>query len=578
MAGSGGKAPDPAGGAGGASLGQSGSAGAAGAGAGAGGAGNPTVAATCKGPFPSVATDGARYTVKVDRASAQGQLPHFWRTFGIGHLAAFLQTESGWGATLKAHVLDGIQNLELNGIRAHGLFHDDIGIYREEGGAPVYDFSRSDQIFDFLVQNGVAPIVELGSMPAALAKNPSQVWSLWKMGISPPKDFQRWQELVFKFVEHSAGRYGADVVSKWYFEVWNEPECCGGQFWKGTIDEYFHLYDSAAAGVLAALPTARVGGPVASQPVELTMNTEIGRKFLQHVTTDNFVTPGKPGHLDVFIFHTWNFVDGSVNGYFAGLDLLNSFGLNNVGVAVTEFGPTWQFNLKDEPQETAQGAAFVAQTYSDIAQRCARENKRFPVTYAWWTLSDIFKEDTYREGDPFIGAMGLISRQNIRKPAYNAYKFLSQMGSEQIALTAPNAMGVGGMATRDSSGGVQVLIYNGQSPGKGPVDDKYYTSTQAQEIAITVSGLTADLPYDVAAYRIDDTHGNAYSTWQAQGRPAMSAMTDANWMALRDTMDSKAEPMADSQCGGTYTGRFSVSSPGVVFIKLTPTPPKSATN
>jgi xylan 1,4-beta-xylosidase len=544
------------------------------AGGGASGAANPGIPATCQGNFPSVALDGAPYTVKIDRATSRQALPHFWNTYGIGHLAAFLQQDRGWGETLKAHVIDGVQNLGLNSIRAHGLFHDDIGIYREENGTPVYDFTRSDQIFDFLVQKGVSPIVELASMPAALAKDPSQVWALWKMGISPPKDYQRWQELVFKFVEHSVQRYGADVVAKWYFEVWNEPECCGGKFWKGTLDDYFRLYDYAVAGVLTAFPSARVGGPVTSQPLELTANSEVGKKFLQHVTTDNYVTPGTPGHLDVFMYHSWSFVQGAVNGYFTGLDLLSSFGLNNVGIAITEFGPTWEFNLKDEPQETAQGAAFVAQTYSDIAQRCARESKRFPVTYAWWTLSDIFMEETYREDDPFIGAMGLLSRENLRKPAYNAYRFLAQMGTEQIALAVTGSAGVGGMAARDASGGVQVLIYNAQNPGNGPVDHTYYATTEAQDIAVTVSGLPADLPYDITAYRVDQTHGNAYSTWEAQGRPTMTAMTPENWTALRDTMDSKPEPMAQSQCGAVYTGRFSVASPGVVFVKLTPTPAK----
>jgi xylan 1,4-beta-xylosidase len=566
----GGSAPTPSTAGAGTSGAAQGGSGAAG-GSASGGAATPTTPATCQGNFAPGALEGAPHAVTVNRETLRGQLPHFWKTYGIGHFAAFLQQESAWGDTLKAHVVDGIQNLGLNSIRAHGLFHDDLGIYREENGTPVYDFTQSDQVFDFLVERGVAPIVELASMPAALARDPSQVWSLWKMGISPPKDFQRWQELVYEFVAHSVQRYGADVVSSWYFEVWNEPECCGGQFWKGTIEEYFELYDHSVAGVLAALPGARVGGPVASQPVELTGNSEIGRKFLEHVTTDNYVKPGTPGQLDVLMYHTWNFIDGAVNGYFAGLSLLESFGLNQVGIAITEFGPTWQFNLHDEPQETAQGAAFVAQTYADIAQRCARDGKRFPITYAWWTLSDIFKEDTYREDEPFIGAMGLISRQNIRKPAYNAYRFLAQLGTEQVALTTNDSPGVGGLAARDAGGGVQVLIYNGQNPGNGPVDDTYYTATEAEDIAVTVSGLQPGLPYDVTAYRIDETHGNAYSTWQAMGRPTMTAMTEDDWADLRDTMDSKPEPMAHAQCGTTYSGRFSVASPGVLFVKLTPT-------
>lgn len=535
----------------------------------------PGVPATCTGDFASVATDGAPYQITVNSAMPIGPLPHFWSTYGLGRMGLFLQQDKNWGEILKGHVIDGVQNLGLTSIRAHGGFHDDVGVYSEDAnGMPVYDFSKSDQIYDFLVANNIAPIVELASMPSPLARDPSQTVFVWKMGISPPKDFQRWQELVYQFVKHSVERYTADVVSKWIFEVWNEPECCNGKFWKGTLEEYFQLYDHSVAGVQRALPGARVGGPVSSQPLELTGNSEAGRKFLEHVTTTNTLTPGTPGRLDVFMYHSWSFINGAVNGYFQGLDLLDSFGLTNVPIAITEFGPTWEFNLFDEPAENTNGAAFAAQTYSDIAQLAIARNKRFPLAYAWWTLSDVFDEDPYREDEPFIGAMGLISRENLHKPAYNTFKFLAQMGTEQVSLLTNNVSGVGGMATRDANGGVQIIVYNGQNPGKGPSDDKYYEKKAAQDITVTVSGLDATKPYDVTAYRVDETHGNAYAVWESLGRPKMPTFTDATWAQLRDAADSKPEPQAASQCGSTYTGRFPLSSPGVLFVKLTPTPPK----
>jgi xylan 1,4-beta-xylosidase len=538
-----------------------------------GGSGNSTggsaLAEDCQGNLPSTAVAGADHSVTVDGGSSWGELPHFWNTYGTGHLGLFLREDRGWGETLRAHVVDGVRNLGLNSLRQHGLFHEDIGIYREENGTPVYDFTRSDEVFDFFVEQGIEPIVELGGMPRDLARDPAATVFDWESGISPPRDFALWQELVRRFVEHSVERYGAETVARWYFEVWNEPECCGGKFWSGTLDEYFELYDHSAAAVRAVLPNGRVGGPVASQPIELTQNSAVGELFLQHVTTDNYLTPGTPGVLDFFAYHSWSFVDGAVNGYFQGLDLLDSFGVG-VSIALTEFGPTWQFNLYDEPQETAQGAAFVAQTYADIAQRCAQQGRRFPITYAWWVLSDIFEEETYREDEPFIGCMGLTSRENIRKPAYNAYKFLAQMGNEQIALSVDGLGDVGGMAARDANGGVQILVYNAQNPGLGSFDGVYYEVTDAHEIGLTVSGLNPELPYDLTAYRVDDTHGNAYATWEAQGRPTMSEMSDSDWAALRDTMDSPAEPLGEGLCGATFTQSFSLPSPGVLFVTLSP--------
>ncbi len=395
--------------------------------------------------------------------------PTFWTTFGLGRMGLYLPTDAlaeahsaqdkqtfdgmKWSTALQDHTLDAIENLELRSIRAHGLFHDDIGIYTEDGsGTPVYDFTRSDIIFDFLVDNGVAPIVELASMPAALAADASKTVFDWKMIVSPPKDYAKWQGLVQAFVQHSVEKYGEEVVNSWYFEVWNEPECCNGKFWggagtKASPEEYFQLYDAAAAGVRAVLPNGRMGGPVTSQPSELTAGQWVGEP-----ASCSWTTWPRPVDPSISSFHTWSFLDGAVNGYFQGLDLLDSHGRNTTPVAVTEFGPTWEFGLRGvgmepnwEPQETSQGAAFVAQVYTDIAKRSAREGRRFPIAYSWWTLSDIFDEgyedpeDYVLEQNPFMGAMGLISREGIKKPAYNAYKFLAQMGGEQLRSHDANA-------------------------------------------------------------------------------------------------------------------------------------------
>jgi xylan 1,4-beta-xylosidase len=570
-----------------------GTVGGTGGGGASGAAGMPgTMIAPCQGDFPTEDVSGAARRVTAG-GSTLGKLPHFWTTFGLGRMGLYLsqsqlpaafqaQDKSSfdgkkWSDVLKAQTQDAVANLGLTSIRAHGLFHDDIGIYSEPGGTPTYDFTRSDIIFDFLVQNHVAPIVELASMPAALAADPSQTVFDWKMIVSPPKDYDRWQALVQAFVQHSVERYGADVVGSWYFEVWNEPECCMGKFWKGTLDDYFTLYDKSAAGIRAVLPNGRVGGPVSSQVIELTDNSMAGTKFLDHIQSTN-------GPLDFFAYHTWDFLNGAVAGYFTALDLLDSRGKNSVPVAVTEFGPTWEFGLTGgkgepswEPQETNQGAAFAAQVYSDIAQRCAKDGRRFPTTFAWWTLSEVFDEgfdnqaDYAAEANPFIGAMGLMTRESIKTPVYNAYKFMAQLGDEQLSLTVDGGAGVGGMASHNTAtGGIEVLLYNGQNPGKGYTTDTYYEVDAAQDIGITVSGMNPDWSYDVTAYRVDDAHGNAFAIWNAGGKKAMSAMSDADWQALRTGMESPAEPVGQALCGASFSKKFSLSSPGALLLKLEP--------
>jgi xylan 1,4-beta-xylosidase len=543
----------------------------------------------CQGAFPTddVSKAAAKVTAGKD---SWGALPHFWTTFGLGRLGLYLNQSQlpaafqgqdklnhdgvRWSEALKAQTLDAVKNLELRSVRAHGLFHDDIGIYKEEGGNPVYDFTRSDIIFDFLVANKIAPIVELASMPAALAADPTKTVFDWKMITSVPKDYDRWQALVQKFVQHSVERYTADVVNSWYFEVWNEPECCSNKFWSGSMDDYHKLYDKAAAGVHAALPSGRVGGPVSSQSDKL---GSAGKGFLEHLKTTN-------GDLGFFSYHTWDFINGAVNGYFDGLDLLDSFGKNSVQIAVTEFGPTWEFGLLGgakepawEPQETVQGAAFVAQVYSNIAQRCAKDKRRFPITYAWWTLSDVFDEgyedkaDYSAEANPFIGAMGLVNRESIKKPAYNAYKFLAGLGDVQLSLTVEGGGNVGGMASlRTKNSGVQVILYNGQNPGGGFGDDKYYEVAKAQDIGVTVTGMNPTMAYDVTAYRVDDVRGNSFAAWDSGGRKTMANMSASDWQALRSSMDSPAESVSHAVCGTSFSKNFSLSSPGALLLTIEP--------
>ena len=517
----------------------------------------------CTGQLPAEDVGSSAYRIGVEGSVSWGELPHFWNSFGTGHLGLYLREDREWGSILQQHTVDGVENLGMKRIRSHGLFHDDIGIYTEQGGSPVFNFEASDQIFDFLVGQGIAPIIELGPMPSALASDPSRTVFDWNMGISPPKDYALWEELVRQFAQHSLDRYGMEVVSQWDWEVWNEPECCSNKFWSGTLEEYFQLYDSSAAGVRSVLPQGRVGGPVTSQPVELRELSQAGERFLDHVNANGSV-------LDFFSYHSWSFVGGAVDGYFQGLNLLDEYGKNDVRIMITEFGPTWEFGLLDEPQEMHQGAAFVVQTFADISRRCATEGKRWPISYSWWVLSDVFEEGMYREDDPFIGCMGLISREGIRKPAYNAYKFLAQMGNQQLAVSIDGAGGVGGMAARDDIGGIQIIIYNGQNPGAGPADDRYYDETEPQQIGVTLSGLNPEVAYDATEYRVDTTHGNAYATWQGLGRPSMTNMTEADWQSLRDTMDSMPMSLGQAVCGETFSKTFSLSSPGVLFITLTP--------
>jgi xylan 1,4-beta-xylosidase len=103
-------------------------------------------------------------------------------------------------------------------IRFHGLFTDDMGVYRDYG-KPEYNWQYIDELFDFIHSIGMKPFVELGFMPGGLASGSKTIF-WWKGNVTPPRDMKKWEDLVRAFVLHVRDRYGDAEVRTWYFR-WN---------------------------------------------------------------------------------------------------------------------------------------------------------------------------------------------------------------------------------------------------------------------------------------------------------------------------------------------------------------------
>ena len=162
-------------------------------------------------------------------------------------------------------------------------------------GKPFYSWTILDQIFDAFHAAGIKPLVEVGFMPKALSTHPQpyrhsfpngDIFTGWAY---PPKDYQKWSELVFQFVRHLRERYGDAEVKTWLWEAWNEPDI---PYWKGTPEDYFKLYDFSADAILRALPVARIGGPDSTGPAN-PKAAEFLRLFLEHCAHQKNYASGK---------------------------------------------------------------------------------------------------------------------------------------------------------------------------------------------------------------------------------------------------------------------------------------------
>lgn len=408
-------------------------------------------------------------------------------------------------------------------IRMHGLFCDDMGVYREVNGKPEYNWQYIDELFDFLQSIGMKPFVELGFMPGELASGSKTIF-WWKGNVTPPKDYAKWEDLVRAFVLHVRERYGDDEVRTWYFEVWNEPNLDG--FWMGNPEkkpwaewapgaraEYFKLYASTARAVKSVDPAYRIGGPA-------TAGCGWIPEFLDFCQTNQ-------APVDFVSTHTYGVESGFLDETgTAGTAL--SRNPNSVFGEVREVretiakSPTPKLELhftewsssytpSDPFHDSYHSAAYIL----DKLKNCGDAAQ----SMSYWTFTDIFEESAPR-WTAFHGGFGLMNYQDIKKSSYSAYQFLNRLGGTELKNNDPSSW-----ICTDSSGGVQALIWDFTNtfPGKETINQVFYRRDLPAQpkggVALNLSNLPAG-KYAMETYKVGYRVNDPYATYKDMGAPA----------------------------------------------------------
>ncbi len=473
-------------------------------------------------------------TVRIDASAASRPFPHFWeRMFGSGR--AILSLRDSYRRDLrKVKQATGVEY-----VRFHAILDDEVGVYGEDAqGAAVYNFSYVDQIYDGLLEAGVRPFVELSFMPTKLAAPPVVVHPFWyKPIVSPPRDPNRWADLVSHFAAHLVDRYGIDEVSRWYFEVWNEPNI---DFWAGNPKEqtYDQLYDVTAAALKKVDPRLRVGGPATAAASWI-------RSFLGH-------TVDKQVPID--------FVSTHVYGNDSPQQVLGTdqpvAETEMVGRAVrrvhdeVEASPRrglpiiwseYNASYKNEPAVT--DAPFMAPWLANTIRQC----DGLADMLSYWTFSDVFEEQGVVKR-PFYGGFGLIAEDGIPKPSFNAFQVLHRLGDRRIPNDSASAL-----VTRRGDGALVVAAWS-----LLPHDQR----GQPKTIRLVVDGLPG--ARQATVWRVDAEHGSPLAAYDRMNRPAFPTRDQIE--ALRRAAELPA-PEVHALTDATVTLTLPAQALAVVQIK-----------
>jgi xylan 1,4-beta-xylosidase len=428
-------------------------------------------------------------TITVNVKAPAKPFAHFWeQMFGSGR--AILSLRQSYRDDLReVKRITGFQY-----VRFHAIFDDEVGVYDEDAsGNPVYNFSYVDQIYDGLLANGVRPYVELSFMPKKLASAETHQSFWYRPIVAPPKDYSRWANLIQNFAQHLVDRYGIEEVSKWYFEVWNEPNL---DFWAGVPKEqtYFQLYDAAAEALKRVSPRLRVGGPATAQAAWVD-------SFVQHVAERNVPADFISSHV---------YGNDSAENVFGrheqiprtqmvcrAIDKVHKQILASARPNLPLIWSEFNASYANEPDVT--DTEFMGPWLADTIRQC----DGLVDMMSYWTLSDVFEEQGVVK-KPFYGGFGLLAEDGLPKPAFNAFKMLHRLGDERIPIESRDAL-----VTRRRDGALAIAVWNLSLPEE---------KGEEKDITLDMEGLSG--AHSATIQIVDANHGSLRKAYAAMGSPA----------------------------------------------------------
>jgi xylan 1,4-beta-xylosidase len=411
--------------------------------------------------------------------------------------------------------------------------------YTEDAnGNPIYDWTILDGIFDTYLKNGVRPYVQIGFMPKALSVKPEPYQHHWTPKAKyeeiytgwayPPKDYDKWGELVYQWVMHCLERYGRTEVLKWYWEVWNEANI---GYWRGTPEEFRKLHDYAIAAVRRALPSARVGGSDVAGS-----GGQFQREFFEHcLRGTNHATGQKGTPLDFVSFHAKGaptFVDGHVRMGIAnqlrtideGFRMIASFPeLKDKPIVIGESDPDGCAACQGPQLGYRNGTMFSSYTAAVFARKHVLADRSGVNLEGALTWAFEFEDQAFFAGFRALATNGLTL------PVFNTFRMMAKMRGERLKTESSGEVpldsimkdgvreqpDVAALAAREKNT-LSLLVWH--------YHDDDLPGSDA-EVTLKISEMPSLTHAKVTQYRIDQTHSNPYTLWQSMGSPAKPTPT-----------------------------------------------------
>lgn len=410
---------------------------------------------------------------------------------------------------VREHIILLQAALGFQYVRFWSLFSEDMlfnDVEAKEKG--IYNFTKLDSVFDFLIQQGLKPHIELGNKPKKVHRTTESNIILGQSETEelPLEDMEKDIETMLR---HWLYRYGKTEVETWRIELWFHEE-------KWNIpeaeQEYFTRFSriyNIIRKYFSKLPFGGCG-----------IRTLLFENEIQHFLEEWAKQPVKPDFLSVLVY---SYEHGGIQGDNRGKrstdpeyilhritktkNIIAKVGMEDCPLYITE----WNMSISDRNylNDSCFKGAWIIKNMIDCYGTAD--------VMAYFSGTDRVAE-YYDSGQVLHGGVGLLTKDGVLKPAGFAMDFLNRLypfvvGRGKNVLVTTNG--------QDSYG---ILCHNQKSLGasyyfiredevKKESMWKYYEDREEVRQEIQISGVEDGI-YKVKIYRVNESHGSVLDIWE----------------------------------------------------------------
>lgn len=371
--------------------------------------------------------------VEIDAAQASTENFNKWKyLINLGSVESVLQ----YG--FKEQLRDKKETIGFLYGRIWGLFADEIVSVPKNNGNKI-NFRKIEKAIDLLLSNDLIPFLEIGDKPFIINRNTNRRVISNKADKLPFFENKNWEQMVEEFIRFAINRWGREEVSKWRFELWKtnltvtldkEEFMKDGKLYDQETELYIDRFNKVNQILKRFIPKCQFGG--------CGLSVDLEKQFMERFIKRWSKETVRPDFFSIYLY-PMNSVDESDlkntnklspdQAYFPKnlkrvRTILNREGFKDIPLLITE----WNFSISNRNylQDSCFKAAFILKSIL--------ESMDFVDGLGYWLLSDLYGEskDTHQL---IHGGAGLVTKDNIKKPAFYSFAFLSQMGPQIIYQT-----------------------------------------------------------------------------------------------------------------------------------------------